>query len=144
MSGEKYNPAVRLLVEQFQRAAVVTHYGDEDEDNAMQLAGIRSAKKAAQGLDAFGARLALVPLLEDPDWGIRAFAAGYLLRIAPERSLPVLKDVYEHGSYYARMTGGQLAAELRTWGVEIVRANRGRNAEDEKCPAERAISRFGL
>ena len=49
MSGEKHNLAVRLLVEQFKRAAIVTHFGDEDEDHAMQLAGIRSAKRAAQG-----------------------------------------------------------------------------------------------
>ena len=104
MSGEKYNLAVRLLVEQFKRAAIVTHFGYEDEDHAMQLAGIRGAKRAAQGLDAFDARLALLPLLEDPDWGIRAFAGGYLLRIAPEQALPVLKDISQRGSYRARST----------------------------------------
>jgi len=103
MSGEKYNLAVRFLVEQFKRAAIVTLFGDEDEDRAMQLAGIRSAKRAIRSLDAFGAREALVPLLEDPDWGIRAFAAGYLLKITPERALPVLKDIYLYGSARVRM-----------------------------------------
>ena len=73
----------------------------------MQLAGIRSAKRAAQGLDAFNARLALLPLLEDPDWGIRAFAGGYLLKIAPERALPVLKDISRRNSYHARSTAAE-------------------------------------
>jgi hypothetical protein len=107
MSGENYDLPVRFLVGQFKRAAIVTHFGDEDEDNAMQLAGIRSAKRAARGLDAFGARLALVPLLEDPDWGVRAFAAGYLLKIAPERALPVLKDIHLYGSTHVRMTASE-------------------------------------
>jgi hypothetical protein len=35
----------------------------------------------------------LVPLLADPEWGVRVFAAGCLVRVMPERALVVLKDV---------------------------------------------------
>jgi voltage-gated potassium channel Kch len=96
----------QYVVGQFRRAAIVTHYGDEDEDPAMQLAGIRSAKRAVKVFDSFGAdgRLALVPLLSDPDQGVRAFAAGYLVKVMPERALAVLKDVQEHGPMRASMT----------------------------------------
>ncbi len=106
MSGKKQNLVIRYLVEQFSRAAIVTHFGYEDEDNAMQLAGLRSAKQAIQVLDTFGpdARLALVPLLDDPDWSIRVFAAGYLAKIMPERALPALQDIRLRAPTRARMT----------------------------------------
>ena len=112
MPDEIAKLTVRFLIGQFKRAAIVTHFGYEDEDHAMQRAGIRSAKRAVQCLDAFKARLALVPLLEDPDWGVRAFAGGYLLKIAPEQALPVLKDVYQRGSCHARSTAAEW---LRTY-----------------------------
>ena len=117
MSNAKYNLAVRLLVEQFKRAAVVTHFGDEDEDHAMQLAGIRGAKRAAQGLDAFDARLALLPLLEDPDWGVRAFAGGYLLRVAPEPSAASFERRLPAWFVPRAFDSSRVAQEIRTRGI---------------------------
>jgi DNA primase len=107
MSGENYDFAVRFLIEQFKHAAIVTHFGYEDEDRAMQRAGIGAAKRVAQGLDAFDARLALAPLLEDPDWGVRASAAGYLVKAVPERALAVLKEIRDHCPTHARMTASE-------------------------------------
>ena len=108
MSGEKYNFAVRFLIEQFKHAAIVTHFGFEDEDRAMQRAGIGAAKRVVQGLDAFDARLALAPLLEDPDWGVRASAAGYLVKALPERALAVLKEIRDHCPTHARITASHM------------------------------------
>jgi hypothetical protein len=104
MTGGNYDFAVRFLIEQFKHAAIVTHFGYEDEDRAMQRAGIGAAKRVVQGLDAFDARLALVPLLDDPDWGVRVSAAGYLVKALPERALPVLKEIRERCPTRAHMT----------------------------------------
>jgi len=41
------------------------------------------------------ARAALVPLLGDPDAGVRAYAGAYLMRLMPDRAIPVLRDVEE-------------------------------------------------
>jgi hypothetical protein len=111
MSGGKYDFAVRFLIEQFKHAAIVTHFGYEDEDRAMQRAGIGAAKRVVQGLDAFDARLALVPLLDDPDWGVRVSAAGYLVKALPERALAVLKEIRERCPTHARMTASHMLSK---------------------------------
>jgi hypothetical protein len=109
MTNVKQDPLIPFLIERFKRGAIVTHFGYEDEDNAMTGAGIDSAKGAIKLLDALGpeTRLALLPLLEDPDWSIRVFAAGYLLKAAPERALPVLKQIKEECLTRARFTAFQ-------------------------------------
>jgi hypothetical protein len=110
MSGMKQDPLIPFLIERFKRGAIVTHFGYEDEEDAMQLAGINSVKRAIEILDMFGpeARLALLPLLEDPDPGVRVFAAGYLVKAAPHHALPVLKEISELCLTEARMTARQM------------------------------------
>jgi len=106
MTDAKPDPLAAFLIERFKHAALVAHYGHEDEDDPMQIAGIKAAERAAQGLDAMGpdGRRALVPLLDDPDWGIRAYAAGYLVRLFPERALAVLEEISARCPTAARMT----------------------------------------
>lgn len=67
----------------FKRAATVALYGDQDEDDAMQLAGIRAAKRTAQEFDAFGpdAREAPAALFDDPDMGVRLSLPAISLRL---------------------------------------------------------------
>jgi len=56
-------------------------------------------------------RAALVPLLGDPDAGVRAYAGAYLIKLMPDRAIPVLRDVEENEdansahftAYFARM-----------------------------------------
>jgi hypothetical protein len=108
MTGGKHDFAVRFLIEQFKHAAIVTHFGYEDEDRAMQRAGIGAAKRVVQGLDAFDARLALVPLLDDPDWGVRVSAAGYLVKALPERALAVLREIRERAPTHARLAASAI------------------------------------
>jgi hypothetical protein len=106
MTEPKPNPLIRYLIEQFKRAAIVVDFGYIDEDHAMQRAGIRSARQAIMVLDTCGpdARQALVPLLEDPNPAIRVYAAGFLLKVMPERALPVLKEIDEHCMERTTMT----------------------------------------
>lgn len=106
MSDKKTDPLLAFLIERFKRAAIVTDFGYEDKDDAMQCAGIDALHRAVGGLDAIGpqARLALVPLLDDPNWGIRVFAAGYLVKLIPERALMVLNDIRARCPTSAQMT----------------------------------------
>ncbi|HEX7970337.1 MAG TPA: hypothetical protein VF502_19095 [Stellaceae bacterium] len=67
--------------------------GDVDASNET----VDQRNAIADQLDAIGSgrRRDLAPLLEDADPGIRHAAACWLLRIMPERALPVLRDVAE-------------------------------------------------
>jgi hypothetical protein len=100
--------AFQLLAERFKRCAMATNFGYIDEDKALQLAGLRGIGRTIRDIDLFGpqARRALTPLLDDDDASTRAFAAKYLLKLAPERALAVLKHVEANGPTEARITAG--------------------------------------
>jgi hypothetical protein len=97
------------MVRRFRHAAMVTHFGYEDENIAMQHAGIEAVQQTIRELDAFGsdARSVLIPLLEDPDSGIRVFAARHVLNIAPDRALAVIKEIRDCGEVEARKTAAR-------------------------------------
>jgi hypothetical protein len=96
---------IPMMAAQFKRAAIVYHWGYEDDDHAMQGAGKRSAEEAITVLDSSkDGRMALVSFLDDPDPSVRVFAAGYLVKLMPERALAVLKDLDERCVTRAHMT----------------------------------------
>lgn len=105
MKQEFYSSLVESMIEKFKRAAIVYHFGCQDDDKAMEKAGFHSLGVAMLVLDDLAAgRRFLVPLLDDPDPSIRVFAAGYLVKIMPERALPVLKELEDTCLTEARMT----------------------------------------
>jgi len=95
MEMQQQHPLVEWLIGQFKRGAIVTHFGYQDENDAMQTAGIAGAKEAVEILDDLGSdpRSALIPLLEDPDWSVRVFAAIYLKKTHPLQALAALNDI---------------------------------------------------
>jgi len=94
-----------MMTAQFKRAAIVYHWGYEDDDELMKQAGLRSANEAIEVLDSYkDGRLALVPFLDDPDPSVRVMAAGYLVKVIPERALAVLKELDERCLTRAHMT----------------------------------------
>ena len=121
MSDQGQNPPLALVVKRFKHAAIALHYGYEDEDEAMQLAGIDGVKRAIQNLDAFGAdaRLALVPLLDDADQVVRALAARHLIKVMPERALAILKDIYLRGPTQARFVASSLLEQYERGELKI-------------------------
>ena len=121
MSGEAPSLSIAFLVGQFKRAAMVTHFGYQDEDEAMQLAGIDGVKRAIQNLDAFGAdaRSALVPLLDDADQVVRVLAARHLIKVLPERALAILKDIHLRGSTEARLTASAILQKYERGELKI-------------------------
>jgi hypothetical protein len=95
--SDKKTPKLLMesLIGTFRRAAIVYHYGALDEDNAIARAGGRAVHRAVKTIEecAYEGRLALVPLLEDPDPCVRVFAAGFLTRVMPERTVPILREI---------------------------------------------------
>ena len=105
--SDKFPDFVRRdLIRRFMHAAMVVHFGYEDENIAMQDAGIDAVRQTVRELDAFGTegRLALVPLLDDQDQGVRVYAARHLLGLMPDRALEALKDICCRDRSRARWT----------------------------------------
>jgi hypothetical protein len=89
---------MHAIVEQFKRGANRYHEGREDEDIQVQGEGKKDVFSALRALDALGphGRDALIPLLDDPNPGIRVYAAGSLVKRMPELALPVLEDIKDY------------------------------------------------
>jgi hypothetical protein len=106
----KQEPAfIRHLIGQFKRGAIVAHFGYEDENYAMQRVGLKSAQQVVTVLDTYeDGREALVPLLDDPDQGIRVIAASHLLKTMPERALAVIEEIHERCPTEARLTAASI------------------------------------
>lgn len=105
-----------MLTEQFKHAAIVRGFGHEDEDHALQRAGLRAIRRTAQEFDAIGpeARLVgLVPLLDDPDPNIRVMAAACLALVMPERAIPVLEHIDKYDPTRASMQTMHLLSPYR-------------------------------
>jgi hypothetical protein len=94
------------VILQFKKGALLYHQGCEDEDNSVQDKGVKGTKDAVRILDALGpdGRKALIPLMSDPDPGIRVYAAGYLLKIMPEEAAALLEREQDYGMTRAHMT----------------------------------------
>jgi hypothetical protein len=119
ISGEAPSLSIAFVAGQFKRAAMVTHFGYQDE--GMQLAGIDGVKRAIQNLDAFGAdaRSALVHLLDDADQLVRVLAARHLIKVLPERALAILKDIHLRGSTEARLTASAILQKYERGELKI-------------------------
>ncbi|QGM46570.1 hypothetical protein [Methylocystis heyeri] len=111
MPAKKRSPFAWIIIERFRQSAKVADFGYQQEDHAMQLAGLRAVDRAAKQLDLVcgpDGRLELVPLLDDPDLSVAVFAAGYLVKRMPERALAVLNDIEQRGHVEVRMTAGSI------------------------------------
>lgn len=66
-------------------------------DVATQHRSVKAMNAIADKLDKIPpGRMALVKLLDSTNPGVRAYAAAYLIEVAPERALPVLRQVNEN------------------------------------------------
>jgi hypothetical protein len=110
MNAKQQDPLIPFILEQFKRAAIVCDYGYEDEDNEMQIAGLKSARRAVQTLEALDAdgRQFLAPLLDDPNPAVQVLAAAYLVKIMPERALAVLRHLRDYCLDQPRMTAARM------------------------------------
>jgi hypothetical protein len=96
------------LIEEYRQSTIAYYSACDDEKFTRQRSSGQKVNQIVQKLDAFGAegRLALTPLLNDPDQGIRTFAAADLLKVYPERAIPVLEEISKGPTYFPRLTAG--------------------------------------
>ena len=99
---------IQALVKKYKQSTI-DYYSACDDDNftKQKTAGV-NLNQIVQDLDAFGAegRLALTPLLDDPDQGVRTFVAADLLKIDPKRAVPVLEEISKGPTYFPRLDAG--------------------------------------
>ncbi|MDI9849993.1 DUF2019 domain-containing protein [Rhodoblastus sp. 17X3] len=93
------------LVQEFKQSAMTYYSACDDENFRKQKVKVKHTNKIIEALDCFGAegRLALVPLLDDPDQGIRVVAAAFLLKRFPEQAIAALEEVRKGPTYFPRM-----------------------------------------
>ncbi len=96
------------LIELFKQYTADYYSARDDDEFKKQKNAVTHVNKIVESLDTFGAegRLALIPLLDDPDQGIRTFAAADLLKVIPERAVAVLKEIERGPTYFPRITAG--------------------------------------
>jgi hypothetical protein len=97
------------LVEKFKQSAMDYYSACDSEAFSKQKIVIGRTNKIVDSLDSVGdeGRLALVPLLDDSDQGIRVLAAAYLLKLIPHQAIAVLKDVEKGLTIFPRIDAGR-------------------------------------
>lgn len=93
------DPTIADLVDDFEEQAILHYGGEEREKYDDTFGGIYDKIDTYRALQNIGphAILALSPLLNHPDVGVRVSAATYLLPSEPQIALPVLRQVIARG-----------------------------------------------
>jgi len=108
MARNESQRTIQDLIEIYKQSTTAYYDACDNDDFARQKTAGRRVNQIAQDLDSFGAegRLALIPLLDDADQGIRTFAAADLLKFIPERAIAVLNEIARGPTYFPRITAG--------------------------------------
>ena len=94
------------LLKAFREGMIRRHFGLYVDSPTVTDQGLDEAVAAANGLRALRPKgiLALEPLLDDPDPGVRSGAADFLVDEMPERAVPILKALGASAELEAGMT----------------------------------------
>lgn len=108
MTKKVYNSEIDNLIEMFRQSAIDYYVACDNEEFKKQKVEVNRGKNIAERLDSFGenGRLALAPLLDDPDQGVRVVAAFFLLKTNPERAIAALEDVRKSPTFFQRIDAG--------------------------------------
>jgi hypothetical protein len=108
MVEKGYQQTIQDLVENFKQSAIDYYSACDDDNFAKQKTVGNRRSKIVQKLDAFGTqgRLALIPLLDDADQGVRVLAAAFLLKVSPEQAIPVLHEISKGPKFFPRIGAG--------------------------------------
>jgi hypothetical protein len=117
LDGEK----VTAIVEQFKVGAAMYDAAYEDEDIDAQKEGIKIARAAIRSLDDIGTdgRKALIPLLHDPNPGIRVYAAGCLVKTVPDQAISVLTEIRDRCLTRTHMTAFRFLWSHENGGLKL-------------------------
>jgi hypothetical protein len=108
MIEEDNQQTIQHLIEKFKQSAIDYYSACDDDNFAKQKTVGERRSEIIRKLDAFGTqgRLALMPLLDDTDQGVRVLAAAFLLKVSPERAIPVLREISEGPTFFPRIGAG--------------------------------------
>jgi hypothetical protein len=100
---------IQDLIEEIKQSTKAYYSACDDENFRKQKAEVDHANKIIDALDSFGVegRLALTPLLDDADQGIRVVAAAFLLKVIPDRAIAVLEAIRKGPTYFPRIDAGR-------------------------------------
>jgi hypothetical protein len=108
MSKDLSKWTIPQLIENYKKSTMDYYSACDAENFAKQKSTGSRVNQIVQRLDSYGAegRLALIPLLDDADQGIRTFAAADLLKVIPDRAIAVLKEIEKGPTYFPRLSAG--------------------------------------
>ena len=100
------NSHIAAIFDRFRAAALLYQHGLFLRSNRIESKGLDGIQAAKKELDALGpdGRRELIPLLDDPDPGIRVMATPYVYPFVPERVLAVLNEIDKNCETDATMT----------------------------------------
>jgi|WetSurMetagenome_2_1015567.scaffolds.fasta_scaffold635835_2 hypothetical protein len=103
------------LLKQFRDGMIKRHFGIYIDSEPIIDVGLKQADAAASALKAedLGGYGALEPLMDDPEPGVRAGAADYVMYVMPEKARPVLEALASSAELEAGAT-----ARLALWAHE--------------------------
>lgn len=109
MTKKGSHPTILDLISQYKQATTTYFEACDNEHFKTQKAEMDRVNRIVDALDSFGAagRLALIPLLDDADQGIRVLAAAYLLKVIPDRAVAVLKEIQRGQTIFPKLTAGE-------------------------------------
>jgi len=83
------------LLEEFRKGAILKHVGHLLENEEIELAGFDQYKEALRKLEAKSpaGRDVLLPLLGDPDSGVRSVACAHLIKRHTDLVMPILDEI---------------------------------------------------
>ena len=108
MARKEPQPTITELVEKFKQSTRAYYSARDDDDFKEQEIAGTHVNKIIADLDSVGSegRLALIPLLDATDHGIRTFTAAFLVEVIPERAIAVLTEISKGPTYFPRITAG--------------------------------------
>jgi hypothetical protein len=90
----------QALLENFRKGAILKHLGHLLENEEIELAGFDQYKEALRKLEAKSpaGRDVLLPLLSDPDSGVRSVACAHLIKQHTDLVMPILDEIISEWS----------------------------------------------
>jgi len=108
------------LLKKFREGAIIHHFGVFMADSDIQDRGMKMLFAASGVLEEShpDGLMALEPLLDDPEPGVRADAAGRMIGVIPERAIAILEELKDSDHLEASTTsrGTLLSYTMRTGG----------------------------
>ncbi|WP_044561635.1 hypothetical protein [Azospirillum sp. B4] len=118
MTPDEKEARIATLLHDFRTQVLRYYEADLLDNHDVMKSCLPKMGKAVRALDPVepDGRIALAPLLDDPDDGVRVYAAAYLFGRLPDRAQAVWRDVQlnsDHPTAYRSVIRFQIIAESK-------------------------------